>query len=37
VLVDCEADLAQFLKAMDLLGEKLGPLPNHPVPRPIPA
>jgi uncharacterized protein YecE (DUF72 family) len=26
VLVDCEADLAQFLKTMDLLGEKLGPL-----------
>src|SRR5271167_3269557 len=26
MLVDCEADLAQFLKTMDLLGEKLGPL-----------
>jgi uncharacterized protein YecE (DUF72 family) len=26
VLVDCEKELAQFLKAMDLLGEKLGPL-----------
>jgi uncharacterized protein YecE (DUF72 family) len=26
VLVDCEAELAQFLKTMDLLGEKLGPL-----------
>jgi uncharacterized protein YecE (DUF72 family) len=26
VLVDCEADLAQFLRTMDLLGEKLGPL-----------
>jgi uncharacterized protein YecE (DUF72 family) len=26
VLVDCEKELAQFLKTMDLLGEKLGPL-----------
>jgi uncharacterized protein YecE (DUF72 family) len=26
VLVDCEKELVQFLKAMDLLGEKLGPL-----------
>jgi uncharacterized protein YecE (DUF72 family) len=26
MLVDCEKELAQFLKAMDLLGEKLGPL-----------
>jgi uncharacterized protein YecE (DUF72 family) len=26
VLVDCEKQLAQFLRAMDLLGEKLGPL-----------
>ena len=26
VLVDCEEDLGQFLKAMDILGEKLGPL-----------
>ena len=26
VLVDCEKELAQFLKAMDLLGDKLGPL-----------
>jgi uncharacterized protein YecE (DUF72 family) len=26
MLVDCEKEVAQFLKAMDLLGEKLGPL-----------
>jgi uncharacterized protein YecE (DUF72 family) len=26
VLVDCEEELTQFLKAMDALGEKLGPL-----------
>ena len=26
VLVDCEADLKHFLKTMDLLGDKLGPL-----------
>jgi uncharacterized protein YecE (DUF72 family) len=26
MLVDCEKDLAQFLKAMDLLGEKPGPI-----------
>jgi uncharacterized protein YecE (DUF72 family) len=26
VLVDCEADLNEFLKTMDALGEKLGPL-----------
>ena len=26
VLVDCDADLRQFMEAMDLLGDKLGPL-----------
>jgi uncharacterized protein YecE (DUF72 family) len=34
VLVDCQGELTQFLKTMDGLGEKLGPLPKHPVPRP---
>jgi Protein of unknown function DUF72 len=29
VLVNCEDDLSHFLKSMDALGEKLGPLPDQ--------
>jgi uncharacterized protein YecE (DUF72 family) len=37
VLVDCQGELTQFLKTMDLLGEKLGPLPRYPDSAPPPA
>jgi uncharacterized protein YecE (DUF72 family) len=26
VLVDCDAEIAEFLETMDILGEKLGPI-----------
>ena len=26
VLVDCDAELAEFMETMDILGEKLGPI-----------